>query len=150
MNNYRLLQLPLPEHQPHNKRVRVEDTNCGLLGVRRKGRLGDLLCHFITGGLFPTDPKHSSACVNDLPLPIIDESCAPVAEKQRRFLPQEVSMIRQKIYKMHERDIIYPSESPWTAQVFCNQKGGRCQEIIDDSFPDGPSSYPSTHYYSGP
>ena len=106
-NNYRLIKLPIPEHEQHKKQIRVEDTNCGLLGVKQKERLGDLLYLFITGGLFSTDPKHAPAwCVDDkLPLPLMDEPCAPIAEKQRRFLPQEVSMIREKIHKICTNEV---------------------------------------------
>ena len=101
-----------PEHQTHEQ-VRVEDAICGQLGVKERAHLDSLLHHFITGGLFPTDPKRVPACVNgELSLPLIDESCTPVAEKQRHFLPQEISMIREEIHMLNDRGIIHPSKSP--------------------------------------
>ena len=111
-----------PEHQPHEE-VRVEDVNCGQLSVKQKAHLDSLLHHFISGGLFPTDPKRVPACVNgELSLPRIDESFTPVAEKQRRFLPQEISMIKEEIHKLNDRSNTRPSKSPWAAQVFCVKK----------------------------
>ena len=87
------------EHQPHEQ-VRVEDANCGQLSVKQRAHLDSLLHHFISGGLFPTDPKHVPACVDgELSLPLIDGSCTPVAEKQRRFSPQEISMTTEEIHK---------------------------------------------------
>ena len=66
------------EHQPHEQ-VRVEDANCGQLSVRQRAHLDSLLHHFISGGLFPTDLKRLSACVDgELSLPLMDESCTPV------------------------------------------------------------------------
>ena len=90
-------KLPIPEHKPH-KQVLVEEANCGQLGAKQKERLDHLLHHFITGGLFPTDPKLVLACVDGEPSPfLIDGSCAPDAEKQRHFSPQ-VFTTRKKIY----------------------------------------------------
>ena len=51
------------EHQPHEQ-VRVGDANCGQLSVKQIAHLDSLLHHFISGGLFPTDPKRVSACVD--------------------------------------------------------------------------------------
>ena len=94
------------EHQPHEQ-VRVEDANCGQLSVKQRAHLDSLLHHFISGGLFPTDPKRVPACVDgELSLPLIDECCTPVAEKQRRFSPQEASMIREEIHKLNDRGIV--------------------------------------------
>ena len=66
-------------------------------GQQKKDR-EDLLEAFITEDLFPTDPKRVSACVGDeLSLPLIDEKCTPVSEKQRSFTPEEVEMIHLEI-----------------------------------------------------
>ena len=120
------------EHQPHEQ-ARVEDTNCGQLGVKQKAHLDSLLRHFITGGLFPTDPKRAPACVDgELSLPLIDKSCTPVAEKQRRFSPQEISMIREENHKLNDRGIIRPSKPPWVAQVLCvKNKDGTMRLCVD-------------------
>lgn len=88
-----------PEHQPHEQ-ARVANANCGQLGLTQKARLADLLHHFIKGELFLTDSKRVPPCVDgELSFPLIDESCTPVADKQRRFSPQEVSMIGEEIHK---------------------------------------------------
>ena len=110
------------EHQPHEQ-VCAEDANCGQLSVKQRAHLDSLLHHFISGGLFPTDPKRVPACVDgELSLPLIDESCTPVAEKQRRFSPQDISMVREEIDKLNDRGIIHPSKSSWAAQVLCVKK----------------------------
>ena len=103
--------------------VRVEDANYGQLGVQQKWELEELLQHFIDRGLFPTDPKRVPACVGgELALPLIDEGCTPVAERQRSFTPEEVDMIRLEISKLTERGVIRPSNSQWAAQVICVRK----------------------------
>ena len=118
------------EHQPHEQ-VRVEDANCDQLSVKQRAHLDSLLHHFILGGLFPTDPKRVPACV-DGELPLMDESCTAVAEKQRRFSPQEISMIREEIHKLNDRGIIGPSKSPWAAQVLCvKKKDGTMRLCVD-------------------
>ena len=120
------------EHQPHEQ-VRVEDANCGQLSVKQRARLDSLLHHFISGGLFPTNPKRVPACVDgELSLPLLDESCTPVAEKQRRFSPQEISMVREETHKLNDRGINRPSKSPWAAQVLCvKKKDGTMRLCVD-------------------
>ena len=73
------------------------------------------------------------ACVDgELSLPLMDESWTPVAEKQRRFSPQEISMIREEIQKLNDRGIIRPSKSPWAAQVLCvKKKDGTMRLCVD-------------------
>ena len=111
-----------PEYQPPEQ-VCVEDANCGQLSVKQKAHLDSLLHHFISGQLFPTDLKRVPACVDgELSLPLIDEPCISVAEKQRRFSPQEISMNREEIHKLNDRGIIRPSKSPWAAKVLCVKK----------------------------
>ena len=103
--------------------VRVEDANYGQLGLHQKRELEQLLQHFIDQGLFPNDPKRVPACVGgELQLPLIDENCTPVAERQRTFTPEEVDMIRREVEKLTERGIIRPSNSQWAAQVVCVRK----------------------------
>ena len=60
---FQTLKLPIPEHKPHTQ-VRLEDANCGQLGVKKKERLDDLLHHFITRGLYLTHPKRVPACAD--------------------------------------------------------------------------------------
>ena len=73
------------------------------------------------------------ACVDgELSLPLMDESCTPVAEKQRRFSPQEISMIREEIQKLNDRGIIRPSKSPWAAQVLCVKKKDGTMRLCGD------------------
>ena len=122
LEQLRLTRPTTPEHQPHEQ-VPVENTNCGQLSVKQKACLDGLLIHFISGGLFPTDLKRVPACVDgELSLPLIDESCTPVAEKQRRFSPQQNTMIREEIHKLNDRGIIRPSKSSWAAQVLYVKK----------------------------
>ena len=103
--------------------VRVEDANYGQLSLQQKQELEQLLQHFIDRGLFPNDPKRVPACVGgELQLPLIDENCTPVAERQRTFTPEEVDMIRHEVDKLTERGIIRPSNSQWAAQVVCVRK----------------------------
>ena len=55
-----------------------------------------------------------------------------MAEKQRRFSPQEIPMIREKIHKLNDRGIIRPSKSPWVAQVlFVKNKDGTMRLCVD-------------------
>ena len=62
----------------------------------------------------------------------MDESCTPVAEKQRRFSPQEISMIREEIHTLNDRGIIRPSKLPWAAQVLCvKKKDGTMRLCVD-------------------
>ena len=129
------------ELHPHEQ-VREEDANCGQLSVKQRAHLDSLLHHFISGGLFPTGPKRVPACVvGELSLPLMDESCTPVAEKQRRFSPQEIAMIREEIHKLNDRGIIRPSKSPWAAQVLCVKNKDGTMRLCVDWRP--PNSLPS-------
>ena len=113
--------------------VKTENANLGQLSVDQKQQLGDVLQEYIDAGLFPSDPKHVPACLNgELTLPLIDESCRPVAAKQRRFSPEETLMIREEIQKMLDRGIIRPSTSPWAAQCLCvKKKDGTLRLCVD-------------------
>ena len=93
------------------------------MGTQRKDSVREILQRFLTAGMFPSDPKRVPACVGgELTLPLKDELCAPVTEKQRRFSPEERSMIRAEISKLLDRGIIRPSKSPWAAQCLCVKK----------------------------
>ena len=93
--------------------LKVEDANLGQLGHTEKGQLTEILQVFLTTGLFLSDAKRLPACVGgELILPLKDELCAPVTEKQCRFSPEERSMIRGEISKLLDRGIIRPSKSP--------------------------------------
>ena len=115
------------------ERVSAQKANCGQLSVQQKHQLENLLEHFISGGLFPTDPKRVPACVDgELTLPLANETSTPAADKQRRFSPEEVSMIRAEISKLLDRGIIRPSKSPWAAQVLCvRKKDGTMRLCVD-------------------
>ena len=105
------------------ERVSARKENCGQLSVQQKHQLETLLEHFISGGLFPTDPKRVPACIDgELTLPLANETSTPAADKQRRFSPEEISMIRAEISKLLDKGIIRPSKSPWAAQVLCVRK----------------------------
>ena len=96
--------------------VQAKNANCGQLGRGQKKDLESLLETFIAEDLFPLDPKRVAACVGgELSLPLIDEKCTPVSEKQRSVTPEEVDMIRLEVQKLTERGIIRPSNSQWAA-----------------------------------
>ena len=107
--------------------------NLGQLGPHQKWQLTDALREYITAGLFPSDPKRVPACIGgELTLPLKNETCTPVAEKQRRFSPEERHMIREETKKLLDRGIIRPSNSPWAAQCLCvKKKDGTLRLCID-------------------
>ena len=75
----------------------AKDANSGQLGPHKKWQLMDALQEYITTGLFPSNPKRVPACIGvELTLPLKNETCTPVAEKQRKFSPEERHMIREE------------------------------------------------------
>lgn len=103
--------------------VCVKGANCGQLDVQQNREPEDMLQHFIDRGVFRTDPLRVPACAGgELALPLIDENCAPVSQRQRTFTPQEVDMIRVEIGRLTERGIIRPSNLKWAHQVICVRK----------------------------
>ena len=119
-----------PKHPPptaapdeDTAECQVKDANLGQLGPHQKRQLTDDLREYITAGLFPSDPKRVPACIGgELTLPLKNKTCTPVAEKQRRFSPEERHMIREEAKKLLDRGIIRPSNSPWATQCFCVKK----------------------------
>ena len=80
------------------ERMSAQKANCGQLSLQQKHQLENLLGHFIIKGLFPTDSKRVPPGVDGvLTLPLANETGTPAADKQRRFSPEEVSMIRAEI-----------------------------------------------------
>ena len=129
-----------PKHSPPTAapaeapaECQAKDANLGQLGPHQKRQLTDILREYITAGLFPSDPKRVPACIGgELTLPLKNETCTPVAEKQRRFSPEERHMTREETKKLLDRGIIRPSNSPWAAQCLCvKKKDGTLRLCID-------------------
>ena len=96
--------VPAPPKQPPPTAAPAEapaecqakDANLGQLDPHQKRQLTDALREYITAGLFPFDPKRVPACIGGgLTLPLKNETCTPVAEKQRKFSPEERHIIRE-------------------------------------------------------
>ena len=111
----------------------AKDANLGQLRPHEKRQLTDALQKYVTAGLFPSYSKRVPACIGgELTLPVKNETCTPVAEKQREFSPEECHMIREETKKLLGRGIIRPSISPWAAQYLCvKKKDGTLRLCID-------------------
>lgn len=80
---------------------RAEDANYGQLSTEQKQLFADMLQRFVRGGLFSTDPMRMIVYIDgSITLPVVDESCAPIAAKQRRFSPEEKHTIRKEASKL--------------------------------------------------
>ena len=111
----------------------AKGANLGQLSSHEKWQLTDAMQEYITGDLFPCVPKPEPACIGgELTLILKNETCSPVAEKQRKFSPEERHMIREENEKLMDRGIIRPSNTPWAAQCPCvKRKDGALQLCID-------------------
>ena len=126
--------LPTPEQQPVDEPdpsisdddkleppgVDLTDTNMGQLNPRLRAELLKMLEVF-------------RACNGPhMELSLVDENSPPFQAKQRRYSPEEVTMIQAEIQKMVAAGIIQRSTSPWAAGlVLVRQKDGTVRMCQD-------------------
>ena len=139
--------LPTPEQQPVDEPdssisdddkpepsvADLTDTNMGQLNPRLRAELLKMLEVFRDRGLFALDPKKVPACNGPhMELPLVDENSPPFQAKQRRYSPEEVTMIQAEIQKMVAAGIIQRSTSPWAAGlVLVRKKDGTVRMCQD-------------------
>jgi len=98
-----------------------------------KAKLLDVLQTVRDKGFFVLDPKKAPICKGPpIELPFIDESAPPYQAKQRRYFPEETSMIPAEIKKMVDAGIICRSSSPYAAcLVPVRKKDGTVRVCMD-------------------
>lgn len=102
-------QLPRPIYPPRKRQLRLAE------------RVPEAVISNSPQRVHRRRPVPVPACLEgELSLPLVDDSHAPVAEKHRRFSPEDMQVMRAEVDKLLDRGILRPSESPWSAQVLCD------------------------------
>ena len=113
--------------------VDISEANMGQLSQGCKSDLLELLREYRDRGLFPANPKVVPACHGaKLRLPLTREDCTPYAAKQRRYSPEEETMIQSEVTKQYQTGAIRRSTSAWAANCVVVRKKDGTARVCQD------------------
>jgi len=113
--------------------VDIAEANMGQLSQGCKSDLLELLREYRDRGLFPANPKVVPACHGaKLRLPLTREDCTPYAAKQRRYSPEEETMIQSEVTKQFQTGAIRRSTSAWAANCVVVRKKDGTARVCQD------------------
>lgn len=113
--------------------VDLAEADMKQLGERYEPDLLEMPRVFWEWGLFTVNPKIVPACTGaKLRLPLIKEDIMPDAARQRRYSPEQETMIQSEFVKQFNAGAIRGSSSTWVANCLVVRKKGGIARVCQN------------------